>query len=429
MIYLTRPMNEPKKIAIIGAGISGLSAAYFLKDTHDITLFEKSDRLGGHSRTIEIKTQENEFIKVDTGFIVLNDRTYPNLNKLFAEIDIDIEKTEMSFAVSVNEGNIEWSGTSVNTLFAQRKNLFNIKMLRGVRDILTFNKSAANAAKNNPHLTLGELIVNMKLSNWFRDYYILPMGGAIWSCSDKAMLDFPAVSFVNFFENHGLLSITNRPQWYTLKNKSIDYVETLERRIVEKCVIQKNSSIQSVKRTDGHVIITVDGTNHMFNDVIFACHPTQIKAMLMDASSAESNFLSKFKCLENSVYTHNDPAQMPLNKKCWSSWNYLYKKAFEKSAVSVTYWMNKLQHIPNDTPLFVTLNPIKPIPDSHIYDVHAFYHPVFDRSAIDGQRQLETIQGKNGLWFCGAYLRYGFHEDGIWSTVTMLDKMGISHKW
>ena len=208
-------MNEPKKIAIIGAGISGLSAAYFLKDTHDITLFEKSDRLGGHSRTIEIKTQENEFIKVDTGFIVLNDRTYPNLNKLFAEIDIDIEKTEMSFAVSVNEGNIEWSGTSINTLFAQRKNLFNIKMLRGVRDILTFNKSAANAAKNNPHLTLGELIVNMKLSNWFRDYYILPIGGAIWSCSDKAMLDFPAVSFVNFFENHGLLSITNRPQWYT----------------------------------------------------------------------------------------------------------------------------------------------------------------------------------------------------------------------
>jgi predicted NAD/FAD-binding protein len=302
-------------------------------------------------------------------------------------------------------------------------------MLRGVRDIITFNKSAITVVKQNPELTLGELIVKMKLGDWFRDFYILPMGGAIWSCSDKAMLDFPATSFVNFFENHGLLSITNRPQWYTLKNKSRDYVETIERHLTEKCTIIKNANIQSITRDNGQVIVTVNNTKQIFADVIFACHPVEIKTMLRDANPSELKFLSKFARLENSVYTHNDTSQMPCHKKCWSSWNYLYNTTNVTNTVSVTYWMNQLQHVPHDTPLFVTLNPIKSIADQYVYDRHTFFHPVFDRSAIEGQQELKTIQGKNGLWFCGAYLRYGFHEDGIWSTIDMVDKMRVSPKW
>jgi predicted NAD/FAD-binding protein len=416
-------MNPKKKIAIIGSGISGLSAAYFLKDRYDVTIYEKNDRLGGHSRTIKILDNQ---ISVDTGFIVLNDRNYPNLNVLFSEIGIDIVKTEMSFAMSVNNGELEWSGDSLDTLFAQRKNLFNFKMLKGVFDILKFNKNAVEYITKFPNLTLAELIDKMSLGEWFKDYYIVPMGGAIWSCPYIKMMDFPASSFVNFFHNHGLLTINNRPTWYTLKNKSIDYVTKLEKLLEQSSTIIKNSSIKSVKRTDKGVEIkrSANDKQEDYDEVIFACHPVEILSILTDSTTEEKNCLEQFSRQENIVYTHCEENQMPKIKKCWSSWNYIFSNQEKnKPNISVTYWMNKLQHIPDFQPVFVTLNPISHIPEDKIYDVFKFFHPVFDYNSIVGQEKIEEIQGKNKIWYCGAYLRYGFHEDGIWSAKNILGKI------
>ena len=417
-------MENKKKIAVIGSGISGLSAAYFLKDQYEITLYEKSSRLGGHSRTITISDQNIGKIEVDTGFIVLNDRTYPNLNNLLQNLNIELVKTEMSFAISANGGDLEWASTSIDSLFAQRKNIFNLPMLRGIFDILKFNRNAIKFVKEYPDLTLGELIDKMCLKSWFRDYYMLPMGGAIWSCPYKTMMNFPASTFVSFFDNHGLLSINNAPQWYTIKDKSISYVKALTHLIEKKGRILKNSSIDYINRTERGVgIKESDKEIDNYDEVIFACHPTEILNILQDATTKEKTILKKFSNQKNTAYTHSDEQQMPKLKRCWSSWNYIYKKGLGETNVSVTYWMNKLQHIDESCPLFVTLNPIAPITPDKIHDMYDFYHPIFDRESIEGQKEIDNIQGANRIWFTGAYLRYGFHEDGIWSALNMLSKM------
>jgi predicted NAD/FAD-binding protein len=267
-------MGKKKSIAIIGSGISGLSSAYFLRDKYDLTVYEKNAVLGGHSRTISILTKNQKKLEVDTGFIVLNDRTYPLLNKLLKDIKIEIKDTEMSFSISTNNGQLEWAGSSLNTLFAQRKNLFNLSMLRGVLDILKFNAYAKDFIKKSPNLSLGELIQKMNLKAWFRDYYILPMGGAIWSCPSNTMLNFPATTFVNFFENHGLLSLKNRPQWHTLKNKSKEYVRALEISIEKNGIIKKNTNISYIDCSDGKIKIKEEGKESIiYDEVLFACHP------------------------------------------------------------------------------------------------------------------------------------------------------------
>lgn len=428
-------MKNRKRIAIIGSGISGLSAAYFLKDECEINLYEKDNRLGGHSRTITINVNDQGWgpsfagmtageIQVDTGFIVLNDRTYPNLTKLFGNLGIELSETEMTFAISANNGALEWSGTSINSLFAQRKNIINPHMIRGIFDILKFNKNAINFAQKFPEITLGDLIDKMNLKSWFKDYYILPMGGAIWSCCAQKMMDFPASTFVNFFDNHGLLSINNRPQWYTLKDKSISYVSVLRKLIEQKHQIIQNSQIESIKRSaTGVEIKEAEKEIAHYDEVIFAAHPVEILSILKDTTAEEKSILEKFSRQKNTAYTHSDLNQMPKLKKCWSSWNYLYRKDSKESTVSVTYWMNKLQHINEDYPLFVTLNPLTSIPKDKTYDINDFYHPLFDKAAIEGQQAIDNIQGKSKLWFCGAYLRYGFHEDGIWSALNVLSKM------
>lgn len=416
-------MKKRKKIAIIGSGISGLSCAYSLKDIYDIVIYEKDERIGGHSRTITINTEDDE-IQVDTGFIVLNDKTYPNLNKLFQDLKIELVKTEMTFAISANNGELEWSGTSIDSMFAQRKNIFNMPMLMGVLDILKFNRNAVNFTRNFRSITLGQLLNKMSLKSWFRDYYILPMGGAIWSCSAEKMMDFPASTFVNFFDNHGLLSINNRPQWYTLKDKSISYVSVLRKLIEEKHQIIQNSKIEYIKRNEAEVEIKeAEKVPAYYDEVIFACHPAEILGALKDVTVKEKSILKKFSRQKNTAYTHSDLNQMPKLKKCWSSWNYLYHQNATENKVSVTYWMNKLQHINENNPIFVTLNPINPIPKDKTYDIYDFYHPIFDKDAIEGQKEIDHIQGQNKLWFSGAYLRYGFHEDGIWSGLNVLSKI------
>ena len=349
-------MQLRKNVAIIGSGISGLSASYFLRDKYNITLYEKNSSLGGHSRTIAINNKIGPEINVDTGFIVLNDKTYPNLNKLFQELNIEIEKTEMSFSISANKGDLEWSSISLNTLFAQRKNIFNIQMLKGVRDILKFNKEALRWSQEYPELTLGEMIEKMGLGSWFKEYYIIPVGGSIWSCSHAKMMDFPAKTFITFFHNHGLLTINETPQWYTLKNKSVEYVSKIEKILENKAVILKNSSIKSIHRASDYVKIFDDSYGiRQFDEIIFACHPTEIVNILKDITESELKILSKFSTQKNIAYTHSDYQQMPKISKCWSSWNYLCDQSTDK--VSVTYWMNKLQHIDKSTPIFVTLNP------------------------------------------------------------------------
>ena len=415
-------MPLKKNIAIIGSGISGLSTAYFLKDRHHITIYEKNSTLGGHSRTISIKNKDNQEIKVDTGFIVLNDKTYPNLNKLFKELKVEIDKTEMSFSISDKDSLLEWSSQSLNTIFAQRKNLFNISMLKGVRDIIKFNKEALIYSIEFPNLTLGEMIAKMRLTSWFKEYYIIPIGGSIWSCSYEKMMDFPATTFITFFHNHGLLTVNDTPQWYTLKNKSIDYVSRLQDSFKDQVKIIKNSSITSITRDSDSICITDE--NHVmqtFDEVVFACNPTEIIKVLKDINKSELNIFSKFSTQKNIAYTHSDYEQMPKISKCWSSWNYLCDK--KKDKVSVTYWMNKLQHIDKSTPIFVTLNPVTKIPEEKIYDIHEFHHPVFDHDSITAQKELKKMQGINRLWFCGAYNRYGFHEDGIWSAVEVVEKI------
>lgn len=419
-----------KPLAIIGSGISGLSAAYFLKDQFDVTLFEKNDRLGGHSRTITVTDLKNQQIDVDTGFIVLNDRNYPNLNKLFEHLKIDIVKTEMTFSVSVNQGALEWSGTSIDSFFAQRKNLLNIRMLKGIMDIFTFNKKALKCLEEFPQQTLGQFIDSLGLGTWFRDYYILPMGGAIWSCPYSKILEFPASTFIHFFNNHGLLTIDDRPQWYTLKNKSISYVQAFEQAISPHVKIVKNTTIDYISRTDHGVHITLPGEDTKnFDEVIFSCHPTEILKVLKYPSALEQSILSKFSNQKNVVYTHRDENLMPKRRKCWSSWNYLLNKNDHNQDVCVTYWMNGLQHIDKSSLVFVSLNPNITINEDKIYDICEFSHPVFDRSAIDAQEQIREIQGTNKLWFCGAYLRYGFHEDGISSAINMVRTMGKDLPW
>jgi len=417
-------MDRKKKLAIIGSGISGLSAAYFLKDKYDITVYEKNAVFGGHSRTISILDNKKLKVYVDTGFIVLNDRTYPLLNKLLKDLEVDIEDTEMSFAVSADDGQLEWAGSSFDTLFAQRKNLFNIKMLRGVLDIIKFNTKAKDFIKESPDLSLGELIKTMNLGSWFRDYYILPMGGAIWSCPSSTMLSFPATTFVSFFDNHGLLSLKNRPQWHTIKNKSKEYVKALVASISKNNTLKKNCNIDYINCLNSKIHIKVyDEDPVVYDEVLFACHPVEILPILKSINPVMQNALKKFSRQKNVAYTHFDSKQMPKKKKCWSSWNYLYQKGEEASMVAVTYWMNKLQHISFETPLFVTLNPVSPVAKEKIYDIHEFYHPIFDQNAIDGQLSLNKMQGNSHIWFCGAYLRYGFHEDGVWSAVDVSRRM------
>lgn len=434
-------MISKKRIAIIGSGISGLSAAYFLHKTHKVTLFEKNNYFGGHSRTISFNSSGDEGeskIDVDTGFIVFNDRNYPNLVKFFNELGIKEEKTEMSFSFSCPKNNLEWSGTNLGTIFAQRKNLLNIKMIRGLRDIFKFNRLAIQEIQKSPemsYMTLGDFLKHLRLGNWFNEFYLLPMGSAIWSCSPEQMLDFPAITFLKFFDNHGLLSIANRPQWCTLTHKSASYINAIRTTIGDSVTFIKNSSLQKINRTDeGIQIRGAENKLHTFDQIIFACHPTQILKMIDHLDAEEARVLSKFSIQLNHVYTHCDAKFMPSHRKCWASWNFIQGGSYNDGENQipkscVTYWMNHLQHIKSSSPIFVTLNPFEAIQDRLIYDYHTFDHPLFDQRVIQAQQEIEGLQGHNNTWYCGAYLRYGFHEDGIWSTLQMLSKMKEPLPW
>ncbi|MEQ9695891.1 FAD-dependent oxidoreductase [Shimia sp. SDUM112013] len=405
-----------KKIAVIGGGISGLSAAFYLSPYHDVTLYESAPRLGGHARTVVAGKNGDQ--PVDTGFIVFNYVTYPNLTRLFRELDVPVIKSEMSFGASINDGWLEYGLNNLGAIAAQKSNLVTPQFYKMILDIIRFGKHAEAAAKDDDK-TIGELVDELKLGRWFRDNYLMPMCGAIWSTPVAEVDQFPAKSLVRFFRNHALLAGTGQHQWWTVDGGSIEYVRRLEAALVARgCQIRTGTPVRQVERgAFAASVKTGDAPAETFDDVIFACHTDQTLSILgQGATEAERKALGSIRYQPNKAVLHCDAAQMPKRKACWSSWAY----RSQDGAIGVTYWMNRLQNIPETDPLFVTLNPSRPIPQAKIYDEVEFAHPVFDKAALQAQRDIRAMQGENQTWFAGAWNRHGFHEDGIASAMRIV---------
>lgn len=416
-----------KKIAIIGTGISGLAAASMLHQEQDITVYEQAKMVGGHART-KIIRYNNQEIAVDTGFIVFNHQNYPNLTQMFRHFDVPIQKSIMSFGVTAQEGGLEWSAENANSLFGQRSNFFNLKFYRFLLEILKFNKNAVRLKETYANSTLAEMVADMGLSDYFSQYYILPMAGAIWSCSLAKIMEFPARTFIEFFDAHGLLTVTQQPQWYTVTGGSKVYLEKITKDF-QHC-IKTNCGVVSVKREQETVIIAdAKGELATYDEVVFACHADQALALLEHPTVQEREILGAFQYQNNTAYLHRDAAQMPKRKACWASWIYQADDVLDKENIAVTYWMNHLQGIDANYPLFLTLNPRKNIKETDIFDVHEFRHPVYSQNMIQAQKQVASMQGNQHTWFCGAYLKYGFHEDGISSGMEVARQLGGKAIW
>ena len=420
------------KVAVIGGGISGMAMAYMLHEAgRDVTLYEKAPRIGGHTRTLTV-TRDHGAIPVDTGFIVFNEPNYPHLTALFRHLGVAVQPSDMSFAISLFGGTVEWGAQSLNAVFGQRRNLLSPSFYRLIRDVLRFNARALQTVEAYPDLTLGELIDRLRLGARFRRDYLLPMGGAIWSCPPQQMLAFPAVTFVQFFKNHGLLSLSGQHQWYTVTGGSQQYVAKLTAPY-QHC-IRTQCAVTSVTGQQEQMIVTDStGTAATYDQVVFACHANETLALLNDAMQAEREILGAFQYQPNTAYLHSDTGIMPKRKRCWASWVYHTDRPGDASelleGISVTYWMNRLQSIDDKYPLFVTLNPSRPIDPTKVIDRHVFEHPVFTAQTLQAQQHLAQIQGQRGSWFCGAYTRYGFHEDGLLSAVKVAQAMGITIPW
>ncbi len=413
------------KIAVIGTGISGLGAAYLLNADHDITVYEKNAYLGGHSRTIEVPTGSKK-TPVDTGFIVFNNWNYPNLMGLFKELDVPYQKSDMSFGVSIDNGWLEYGSGG---MFAQKRNWVRPVYYGMLADILRFNKQALNYIERDVDISLQECLDQLNMGEWFRRYYLLAMGAAIWSCPIDTIMKFPARTFLQFFKNHGLLSINNRPQWYTVTGGSQKYVARLTENFKDR--IKLESGVKAVTPKDDQYCVEDElGNGELFDQVIFSCHADEALKMIDDPTSDEIDVLGSFDYQDNQIIVHSDTSFMPKEKKCWASWVYLSEGREDKSnVVSLSYWMNNLQGLDQAYPVIVTLNPGRRPQEDSILDEHTFSHPVFDLKAIKAQDKIASIQGKNGLWFCGAYQRYGFHEDGLLSAVNVAKAIGVDIPW
>lgn len=415
-------------IAIIGTGISGMAAAALLHPHHRITVYEKNTVIGGHSRTVDVQTPQGR-VPVDTGFIVFNNRNYPLLTKLFDHLGVPVAKSDMSFGVSIADGWLEYGTRRPWNIFAQKRNLLRPQFWGLLMNLLRFNAQAKSFLARDPSITLGQCLAEMNMGDWFRDYYLLAMGGAIWSMPVAQMLEFPAHSFIRFFDNHGLLTITDHPQWHTVRGGSREYIQRLTAPFADH--IRLNCGVVRVERRhDGVNIIDTQGHAAQYDQVIFACHADQALAMLANPTADEQRVLSAFRYQPNTMILHSDTRFMPRHKNAWASWVYLSQnRSDDTPAVSLSYWMNNLQPLATETPIIVTLNPdIRP-DAALIYDEATFEHPVFDATAIAAQAEVPSIQGRDRLWFCGAYQRYGFHEDGLQSAVEMVRGMGIIPPW
>lgn len=414
--------GAPRRIAVIGGGISGLGAAHFLSKSNNVVLFEEESRWGGHARTVTAGKFGDQ--PVDTGFIVFNYTNYPHLTRLFDELDVPIAKSDMSFAASIDGGRIEYGLRTIRTLFAQKRNLARPAFLRMVRDIVTFNNRALEVA-DDPDITIGQFLRRLGTGDWFRDYYILPLSGAIWSTPSQKILDFPAQAMVKFFQNHALLSATGQHQWYTVDGGSVEYVSRLSASLNRAGVEMRNPArVTGVQRVPGGVLVRAEGADwEAFDDVVFATHSDDTLSLLADSSEAERVALGAVKYQPNEAVLHADESLMPRRKACWSSWNYCEAKGDKPDRIDLTYWMNCLQPIPKDDPLFVTLNSNRPIREDLIYDTVTFRHPVYDLAAQKAREALRSMQGMRNTWFCGAWMKNGFHEDGLASAFDVAEAM------
>lgn len=414
-----------KRLAIIGSGISGLACAHYLQHDYDITLFEKNNYVGGHTATKRVAVDEGEF-DIDTGFIVFNDWTYPNFNRLLKQLSVDSIDTEMGFSVSCDESGLEYSGGSLMTLFAQKKNLLSIKHWRLIRDILTFNKRSKQVLLEqslDESVTLGLYLKQIGLSKHFSEKYLIPMGAAIWSSGLAQMEDFPALYFLRFFKNHGLLNINDRPQWSVVKGGSKQYVDEILNR--KNFHLQLNSNIESVVSQSDGIAVQQNGSSQIFDEVIFACHSDEALALLNQASEHQKNVLGRLNYSDNEVVLHTDTTLLPKLKSTWSSWNYKIRNDASQSP-TLSYSMNILQQLTTDTEFVVTLNDTDRINPDKILGRYQYSHPVYTRGTIEAQQLRSTINGVNNMWFCGAYWYAGFHEDGIRSALDVVNGLGVN---
>jgi predicted NAD/FAD-binding protein len=421
-------MNR-QRIAVIGAGISGLSAAWLLREMYDVTLFEAEPRAGGHADT-QIVRVGGEDVAVDMGFIVLNDRNYPNLTALFDLLGVPTQPSGMSFSASIGGGRLEYGGATARQLFTQRSNLVRPRFWRMLRDIMRFYREAPALLTSSTDLTLGDYLDHGGYSEGFVRDHILPMGGAIWSASIASMRAFPARNFVRFFHNHGLLTLTDRPNWRTVTGGSRVYVQRVLEDLRRAGQVVLGMPVQTVSRAAGQVHLRLaDGAALAFDQVVFACHADQALALLHAPRPAEQAVLGAIKCADNLAVLHSDPTLMPRRRGVWSAWNYLSDSEAEDAPVSLTYWMNLLQDLRTATPLFVTLNPSRMPDPALVHQTRVYRHPQFDAAAAAAQIALPTIQGVDRLWFAGAWTGWGFHEDGIAAAVRVAEGLGVPVPW
>jgi predicted NAD/FAD-binding protein len=437
-----------KRVAVVGSGISGLGVAWSLAQEAQVTLFEAGRYFGGHTNTVDV-TLDGTTHGVDTGFLVFNERTYPHLIQLFAELGVDTAPSDMSFSVQVPQDGLEWSGNSLDTVFAQRRNLLRPRFWSMLADILRFNKQAtalaASGAEAELQEPIGDFLQRHRFGDAFRDWYFLPMIGCIWSCPTDQMLQFPVATLIRFCHNHGLLQVADRPQWHTVKGGARHYVQKMLPRIKDA---RLNTPVQGIKRlppagnqhggvgggtgggNGGVLVATATGTER-FDEVVLACHSDQALRLLDDATADERRVLGAIRYHPNRALLHTDTAVLPQRQKAWAAWNYARAHSLgrEQAAVCLHYLINQLQPLPWQQPVVVSLNPDPahlPAPEKIIAEID-YEHPVFDRAAVAAQAQLPQIQGHSHLWFCGAWTRYGFHEDGLMSGLHVVD--GLRQQW
>tara|TARA_A100001234_G_C12629014_1_gene387346 strand:- start:100 stop:1377 length:1278 start_codon:yes stop_codon:yes gene_type:complete len=413
------------KIGVIGSGVSGLVSALTLQERFEVSLFEKNSKLGGHSNTVTIE-QENKKYSVETGFIVLNDKNYPIFTSLLKHLNIGVNNSSMSFSVSVDKGQFEYSSSYIG-LLGQTKNIIDPKYWGMLRDINYFYTNALKDVKDCPdNETLGQFLKRFNYSNKFIDYHLVPMTASIWSCPTKSILNFPIKSLLVFFENHKLLNIYNRPKWSTVNKGSREYVKKIKSLLKGK--IYTNAKVNKISKSKEGIRVHYQDGIKTFDKVILACHADQSSEILIENFSEEANLLKDFKYQKNTSILHSDINFMPKRKSVWSSWNYITETG-NSGNLSITYWMNELQGINSSKPILLSLNPkILPNPDL-IYGQYSYSHPILDNNAINIQKKLSSIQGKNNLWFCGAWTGFGFHEDGVKSAVEIANSHNIDLPW
>jgi uncharacterized protein len=418
-----------RRIAVVGSGIAGLACAWLVSRNDRVTLFEAGRYFGGHTNTVDVELDGSTF-GVDTGFLVFNERTYPNLCALFSLLDVPVARSDMSFSVSMRSPDLEWSGSDLGTVFAQRRNLLRPAMWRMLADILRFNRAATAMANDGsaPEMSLGKYLDASGYSRAFRDWYLLPMAAAIWSCPTRAMLAYPLATFVRFCHNHGLVQVFDRPQWMTVRGGAREYVRRMLPAIADA---RLNAPVEHVTRDEAGVWLRANGAQERFDEVVFACHADQTLAILgQDATPDERRLLGALRYQRNRAVLHTDTALLPRRRAVWSAWNYLSDAgAGNEREVSVSYLLNQLQPLPCSTPVVVSLNPVDEPRDEHRLAEFDYAHPVFDQAAVAAQEQLSLIQGACHSWFAGAWTGYGFHEDGLKSALRVAEALGVSAPW